>query len=105
MSESLLTLAAATGALLGIAAVIALAWRVMRYTVRAHDELLGTNGTPGVRASIEKLDTDMRARMAAGEHATGVLSADMNSRSATRDSQWQRLTERIEELFSMIRKG
>ena len=79
-------LAAASAAVLGIAGVLTLSWRILRYTVRAHDELMGDEKRPGVRILVERLDADLREHMRDENNTIGKLTAN------------------IEELFCLIRK-
>ena len=64
MSESFILVAAGAATIVSLSAVIGLLWRIARYAVRTHDELLGSGQErPSVRTLTENLNRDLRKHM------------------------------------------
>ena len=64
MSDTFILVAAVAATLVSLSAVAALLWRVARFAVRTHDELLGSGQErPSVRTLTENLNRDLREHM------------------------------------------
>ena len=102
--EQIVATGAAAGALIAILALLAITIKGFAYVVRAHDELLGSADRPSVRDLVEVLDTDLRSHMRDEDNTIAILRGDMDRRTVERDGQWVRLTARLDELCSLIRR-
>ena len=102
MSEQLVTIAAASATIVAMAGAARILWLVLRYTVRAHDELLGDENRPGVRPLVERLDRDLRDHMRVESDTISTLRADMLAQHLAREGQWATLTARVEQIAAKV---
>ena len=99
MSDTFILVAAVAATIVSLSAVVGLLWRVARYAVRTHDELLGSGqDRPSVRTLTEGLDRDLREHMR--QEASTIWTMEANIAAIGR-----RIDDVVDQLQRLGRKG
>ena len=94
MSDTFILTAAVAATIVSLSAVAALLWRVARYAVRTHDELLGSGqDRPSVRTLTENLNRDLRKHM-----------VDESSTIWTLESKIAAIGRRIDDVVDQLQR-